>query len=263
VKRWYDISCIWTEGERFNARESSSYLRCTLTVVFMYHRISSRFSFDGMFLSSFLSLYRRFFSNFSFCLDDGWQKKRDCFFPFDWGYRRKSDLTVLERPLHLSDHPSPPPAKVRWPRFGLRQMSKIESLLDDLLISVCVMDAEQDNDEDAVLVHRLLFGCEKRRAFSKCRWIQRRTGIREGNWSQDASRNWFGDRYWERACQLLANFFPYNSTRSLCERTEDRGFWNPQLMKRAHGALCNEGATDWHFFSSIETFVGLFSFGKN
>ena len=47
------------------------------------------------------------------------------------------------------------------------------------------------------------------------------------------------------------------------QRTEDRGFWNPQLMKRAHGAPCDEGATDWHFFPSIETSVGLFSFGKN
>ena len=96
-------------------------------------------------------------------------KKRDCFFPFDLGYRRKSDLTVLERPLHLFDHTSPPPAKVRWLHFGLRQMSKIEGLLDDLLISVCDMDAEQDNDEDAVLVHWLLYGCEKRRVFSKSR----------------------------------------------------------------------------------------------
>lgn len=100
-------------------------------------------------------------------MDD--KKKRDGFFPFGWGYLRKSDLTVLERPLYLSDHPSPPPAKVRWLRFALRQMSKTEGLLDDLLISVCDMDAEQDNDEDAVLVHRLLYGCEKRRAFSKCR----------------------------------------------------------------------------------------------
>ena len=100
-------------------------------------------------------------------------KKCDCFFPFDWGYRQKSDLTVLVRTLHHSDHPSPPPAKVRWLRFGLRQMSKIEALLDDFFISVCDMDAEQDNDEDAVLVHRLLHGCEKLRAFSKCSCIQR------------------------------------------------------------------------------------------
>ena len=77
-------------------------------------------------------------------------KKCDCFFPFDWGYRQKSDLTVLERTLRLFYHPSPPPAKIRWLRFGLRQMSKIEGLLDDSLISVCVMDAEQDNDEDAI-----------------------------------------------------------------------------------------------------------------
>ena len=62
-------------------------------------------------------------------MDD--KKKRDGFFPFDWGYRQKSDLTVLEKPLYLSDHPSPPPAKVRWLHFGLRQMSKIEGLLDD------------------------------------------------------------------------------------------------------------------------------------
>ena len=184
--------------------------------------------------SSFIGV---FFSNFSFCLDDGWQKKRDGFFPFDWGYRQKSDLTVLEKPLYLSDHPSPPPAKVRWLRFGLRQLSIIEGLLDDLLISVCDINAEQDNDEDAVLVHRLLYGCEKRRAFSKCRWIQRGTGIREGNWSQKASRKCFWDCYWGRACQLLANVFPYNSTRSLCERTEDRGFWNLQLMKRAWSTL--------------------------
>ena len=237
VKRWYEISCIWTEGERFNARQSSSYLRRNLTVVFMYHRTSSRFSFDRMCLSPFLFLYWRFFSNFSFCLDDGWQKKRDGFFPFDWGYRQKSDLTVLEKLLYLSDHPSPPPAKVRWLRFGLRQLSIIEGLLDDLLISVCDMNAEQDNDEDAVLVHRLLYGCEKRRAFSKCRWIQRGTGIREGNWSQKASRKCFWDCYWGRACQLLVNYFPYNSTRSLCERTEDRGFWNLQLMKRAWSTL--------------------------
>ena len=94
------------------------------------------------------------------------KKKRNGFFPFDRGYRRKSDLTVPERRLHLSDHPSSPPAKLRWLRFGLRQLSKIERLLDDLLILLCVMDAEQDNDEDAVLVHRLLYGCEKRRAFS-------------------------------------------------------------------------------------------------
>ena len=93
------------------------------------------------------------------------KKKRDCFFPFDWGYRRKSDLTFLERLLYLFDHPSPPPAKVRWFHFGLRQMSKIEGLPDDLLISVCDMDAEQDNDEDAVLVHRLLYGCKKTTCF--------------------------------------------------------------------------------------------------
>ena len=66
-------------------------------------------------------------------------------------------------------------------------MSIIEGLLDDLLISVCDMDAEQDNDEDAMLVHRLLYGCEKQRAFSKCRCIQHGTGIPERNWSQNVS----------------------------------------------------------------------------
>lgn len=117
---WH-VSCISTEGERFNARESSSYFRRNLTVVFMYHPTSSRFSFDGMCLSPFLSYYRRFFFPilaFACMMDD--KKKRDDFFPFGWGYLRKSDLTVLERPLYLSDHPSPPPAKVRWLCFALR-----------------------------------------------------------------------------------------------------------------------------------------------
>ena len=175
--------------------------------------------------SSFIGVFFFPILVFAWMMDD--KKNVTAFFLSTGVTVKKSDLTVLEKPLYLSDHPSPPPAKVRWLRFGLRQLSIIEGLLDDLLISVCDMNAEQDNDEDAVLVHRLLYGCEKRRAFSKCRWIQRGTGIREGNWSQKASCKCFWDCYWGRACQLLVNYFPYNSTRSLCERTEDRGFWNP------------------------------------
>ena len=41
----------------------------------------------------------------------------------------------------------------------------------------------------------------------------------EGNWSRNASWNFFRDRYWGRAGQPLANSFPVssNSPRNLCE----------------------------------------------
>ena len=44
---------------------------------------------------------------------------------------------------------------------------------------------------------------------------------REGNWSRNASRNCFWDRYWRRSSQPLASFFllvPSNSPRSLLTR---------------------------------------------
>ena len=42
---------------------------------------------------------------------------------------------------------------------------------------------------------------------------------REGYWSRNGLPNWFRDRYWGRARQLLANFFPVlsNSPRSFCK----------------------------------------------
>ena len=41
----------------------------------------------------------------------------------------------------------------------------------------------------------------------------------EGNWSQNAFRNCFWNRYWGHAGQLLANIFPlpYNCPGSLCK----------------------------------------------
>ena len=43
---------------------------------------------------------------------------------------------------------------------------------------------------------------------------------REGDWRRNLSRSCFWDCYWERASQLLANFFPVlsNSPKSLCEK---------------------------------------------
>ena len=127
-------------------------------------------------------------------------------------------------------------------------MSKIEGLLDDLLISVCDMDAEQDNDEDAVgppaitdvknsvlSVNAAEFS-RAEREYEKETGAKMRPAIVSGIVTGDAPVS-----YWTM-------FSLKNSTRSLCERTEVRGFWNPQLMQRTHGALCDKGATDWHFF---------------
>lgn len=49
-----------------------------------------------------------------------------------------------------------PSAKAWCLRFAIRNLSIIEGLLDDSLISVCVIDAWERNDEDAVLAHQLL-----------------------------------------------------------------------------------------------------------
>ena len=46
-----------------------------------------------------------------------------------------------------------------------------------------------------------------------------RNDKKKKNWSRNVSRNCFWDRYWGRASQLLASFFPVpgNSPRSLYE----------------------------------------------
>ena len=137
---WNDdlkILCILAEGERFNARESSSSLRSNL-INCCIHVPSNPFPlFLGRDVPVALCLP---FSAFLFPGS----------LPFDWGCRQKTGVAPSTFQITI------PSAKAWCFRFAIRKVSIIEGLLDDSLISVCVIDAWERNDEDAVLAHQLL-----------------------------------------------------------------------------------------------------------